>query len=153
MIDLGLRLEDIEGLQREPVRYSQGKDPAENLGDNGATEEEIAVLVQGGNWRSHEGERVELNAMTSGQFIRWLERKLKGQAIKKLVPERELIAKAYKRAVFLQALDERAEEVRKEIEGDSKVPRDIVRQVRALLKQDATQSWDQAVWMIAEARD
>jgi hypothetical protein len=61
-IDLGLRLEDIAGLEREPAAATKTK-PAnvrEQLAENGATAAEIEILLN---------ERVELNAMTSDALI------------------------------------------------------------------------------------
>ena len=43
VVDLGFRLEDIQGLEREPVTYRG--DPRPNLRENGATQEEIDILV------------------------------------------------------------------------------------------------------------
>jgi DNA topoisomerase VI subunit A len=56
VIDLGLRLDDIESLEREPAAASKvGPDILrDQLADNGATEEEIDILPS---------ERVELNAI------------------------------------------------------------------------------------------
>ena len=80
LIDLGLRLEDVEKmqLQSEPVDFEQMKHPGQKLLDyGGVTLSEIGFLVEGPvdnkTWR---GKRVELNAMTSAQFINWLEASL-----------------------------------------------------------------------------
>jgi hypothetical protein len=45
------------------------------------------------------GERVELNAMTSDQLIAWLERKLAEIGVQKVIPDRDALANAYRRAV------------------------------------------------------
>ena len=49
VVDLGLRLEDVEdsGLETEDVVHRS--DPAANLRENGATAEEIAFLRAGGS--------------------------------------------------------------------------------------------------------
>lgn len=110
VIDLGLRLEDVEewGLESERVCYGRSKktkkpiDPAPNLRENGATEEEIEFLR--GEWTvsGFEGRRVELNAFTSPDLLAWLEGKLEKHGIKKVVPEEDTLdlASAYRR--FLQ---------------------------------------------------
>ena len=62
VIDLGLRLADIGGLEREPAAASRsGSDTLRaQLAENGASDAEIAILLD---------ERVELNAMTSDAFV------------------------------------------------------------------------------------
>ena len=101
MIDLGLRLSDVEAmhLQSEPVEYPSHVDPRENLRQRGTTEEECDFLVRQRGLGGWTGQRVELNAMTSDQFIAWLEAKLMAVGVQKVVPDQETLAKAYRRAV------------------------------------------------------
>ena len=70
VIDLGLRLADIAGLEREPAAATRTSADIlrAQLAENGATDAEIAILLS---------ERVELNAMTSDALIAMIERKLK----------------------------------------------------------------------------
>jgi len=88
VIDLGLRLDDIGGLGRE-LAYDKGNrsNKIYNLRENGATEEEIQILLN---------ERIELNAMTSDQLIAFVERKLAQHGIKKVVPDGERLAETYR---------------------------------------------------------
>jgi hypothetical protein len=74
MIDIGLRLADVEALdlQSEPVSVSgKWRSRARTLEQYGATPEEIAFL---------RAQRVELNAMTSRQFVDHLARCGRGHA-------------------------------------------------------------------------
>jgi hypothetical protein len=85
MIDLGLRLDDIAGLEREPAAATKTR-PAilrAQLAENGATDAEIAILLK---------ERVELNAMTSDALIAMIERKLKDHGLKKVIPGDDVLA-------------------------------------------------------------
>ena len=66
-IDMGFRLEDVDGLESEPVEYSQKLDPRVYLRTAGATDEEADFLVEGYRYGGWCGQRVELNAMTSEQ--------------------------------------------------------------------------------------
>jgi hypothetical protein len=78
VIDLGLRLDDVRALEleSEPVALSADKEKLANtLRRHGATEDEIAFLM--------EGQRVELNAMTSDQFVAFVEDKLTEAGIAK----------------------------------------------------------------------
>ena len=151
VIDLGLRLEDIGGLEREVVYYRQKEWPGFNLQENGATEEEIQVLVHEGRpYRGWDGERVELNAMTSDQFVAWLESKLDKHGVSKVIPGREALGSAYRRASFLQQLDAAQAEVAEQIKGDSiALPRALARKVERLLGETPELSWDEAIWRLA----
>jgi len=98
VIDLGLRIEDVEHLESESVVYSSRVDPRYNLIKSGATEAEADFLVQSGYSKHWHGKRVELNAMTSKQFIDWLETRLQKSGVRKFVPDQDALKKAYKRA-------------------------------------------------------
>jgi predicted GNAT family acetyltransferase len=87
VIDLGLRLEDIDGLESEEVYIDRGA--AANLRKNGATEEEIAYLLS--------GRRVELNALASDELVAFIERKLKKHGIAKVIPDTDTLEAAYRR--------------------------------------------------------
>ena len=148
VVDLGFRLEDIQGLEREPVTYRG--DPRPNLRQNGATKEEIGILVQSSGHGQYYGERVELNAMTSEQFIEWLERKLTEAGIEKLIPENETLVAAYRRAVFLQRMKEEQDKVREQILRQSiEVPDSLANQVRDEINDSPELAWDEVVWRIA----
>src|SRR5262249_48696699 len=62
VVDLGLRVEDITGLEREPAAATRTSAYTlrNQLAENGATDAEIDILLS---------ERVELNAMTSDALI------------------------------------------------------------------------------------
>ena len=87
VVDLGLRLSDVEKweLQAETVSYKS--DPGSNLRLNGATQEEIEFLRGETDWGSYRGQRVELNAFTSDAFVEWLESKLEEQGVVKVIPD------------------------------------------------------------------
>jgi hypothetical protein len=69
VIDLGLRLADIEGLEREPAAATKTNVSIlrRQLAENGASAAEINILLT---------ERVELNALTSDALVAMIERKL-----------------------------------------------------------------------------
>jgi len=154
VIDLGLRLEDVKALnlESEQVSYRGSTDPRENLRESGATEDECNFLVRrqayhgGGGW---EGQRVELNAMTSEQFIAWLEEKLQAYGVQKVVPNQTTLEKAYrrvwKRAIIQEAIDRATKELS---DDDITVPPDLNTLVCEKLKEDDEQAWDDAVWEI-----
>jgi len=94
IIDLGLRKDDIGGLESEA--YNPGANIESNLRSNGATEEEIEILKE---------RRVELNAFTSDTFIAFIERKLSQNGIRKIVPAQQKLAEAYR--LFVRAAESR----------------------------------------------
>jgi len=155
VIDLGLRLSDVQEMKLqdgEPFEFHQTKNPGEKLREYGATDEEIAFLVEKHTpHKKHkwEGRRVELNAMSPGQFIDWLERRLKEAGVTKLVPKQKTLADAW-----LRALDQIkfAAAVRKiKLQPDAKgMPRDTAKQLRNLLTSAPELSWDEAVNLLAE---
>ena len=141
VIDLGLRFDDIQGLQSEPV------DPKGSivgrLREAGATEEEIKFL---------ESERVELNAMTSEEFVTWLEAKLTKVGVKKYVPDKVYLGEAYIRALYLKRLVEKGEEMQEEFKKeDITIPDNLMKNVIEALSKNPENSWDKAIGNIVNS--
>jgi hypothetical protein len=149
VIDLGLRLNDVKDLPSEPVEYSQGINPRYYLRKCGATKEEMDFLVEDGN-RRWMGQRVEINAMTSEQLITWLEMKFAEHGVKKVVPTKEVLTAAYKRAVFSQRLGAEIKRL-KEVVGKVETTDldDINAKVVEMIEEDPELSWDDAIWKLA----
>lgn len=151
VIDLGLRLEDVDamGLESEEVVYDQEKDPRINLYQNGATEEECKFLVRRRQGRNRWlGERVELNAMTSEQLVTWLESKLRLHGVGKVVPIKETLETAYKRATLIAEMQIAVDKVWDDFDGAAiEIPEDLEQQVTDKIR-GTEQAWDDAVWNI-----
>jgi hypothetical protein len=143
VIDLGLRLKDVEaeGLEGEPVSYSRSVRRA--LHRYGATPLEIEFL---------QSQRVELNAFTSDHLVEWLERQLRAHHVTKLVPDAVMLEDAYRRAVGLHHVNagladlSRAAQV---VSGQARIPRDLMRRVTAIMRADPTVAWDDALARVA----
>ena len=158
VVDLGLRLADVEaeGLLAEPVRYRACSPESEfnlrgNLEKNGATGKEINVLVTPG-WNGQRGQRVELNAFPSDQFLRWIERKLTEHGVTKFVPETKTLEAAYRRVVYIGAINEaleKAHEDARDTADQARVPATLARQVQRLQRTDPELSWDATVARLA----
>jgi len=149
VIDLGLRLDDVLdlSLESEPHVYKEKKDPRERLREYGATDEECEFLVQR-SWRGGwEGNRVELNAMMSDQFVSWLESKLESHGVSKVVPDNGTLARGYRDSVREKYIDEKVAEARKTQPRDSEIvlPEDLMAKVNRTLEMHRTWSWEQAV--------
>jgi hypothetical protein len=144
VIDLGLRLEDIAGLEREPAaatKISAGILRAQ-LADNGATDTEIGILLN---------ERVELNAMTSDALIQMIERKLKDYGLEKAIPEDALLAETYQEFHRSQKLREEFEELEANFEDTKiEVPGNLKQRVRAVLDEHSDLRWDDAIQVVLD---
>ena len=144
VVDLGLRLEDIVGLEREPAAAARtDKDTLrDQLTENGATAEEIAILID---------ERVELNAMTSDALIEMIERKLTAHGLKKVIPDNDALAEAYHEFHRSNQLRERFEEIQNEFdETEIKVPKNLSERVRTILTEHSQLRWDDAVKIVLD---
>ena len=147
--DLGLRLADVEGwnLQSEMVSYGNS-DPTSNLIENGATEEEIAFLLTGTEWRNYSGRRVELNAFTSGDFVRWLEAKLDQHGVRKVLPDEATLRDAYRRALKARRLARIVARETQRIDEELRcmvLPQNLLARVTQRLKATPELSWDGAL--------
>jgi hypothetical protein len=143
VIDLGLRLPDIDGLETEDV-YDDTSPAARraNLRANGATPEEIDFLLE---------RRVELNAFASDQLIAFIEQKLDEHGIKKVLPSNDRLADAYKlyvRGSRIEKIIEAALEQQKDSPID--VPADLNERVRAYLGEHPSAPWERAVEDVVE---
>jgi hypothetical protein len=146
VIDLGLRVADIAGLQREPAAATRTSADIvrAQLAENGATDAEINILLN---------ERVELNAMTSDALIRMIERKLHDYGLEKVIPEDGLLVATYRGFHHSQQLRERFEEMQSNFEKNATeiaVPKDLKEQVRAILDAHDDLRWDDAIQIVLD---
>lgn len=155
VIDLGIRLEDIEkyDLESESVFYGKrGYDPSAMLKRNGATQAEIDFLYHG----LGDGERVELNAFTSDQFIEWIESKLEANGIKKLIPDNTTLEDAFRRAITTAHIDKKTKEILEDAKAEgaaATVPDDLKEQIEDILEDNPALSWDQAIQELVTDED
>ena len=118
-----------------------------NLRENGATEEEVEFLLD---------RRVELNALPSDELIAFIERRLTENGIKKIIPDAETLASAYRRmrkqAALQAAIDEALVEIEEDHENDEKkpVPADLCSRIEEAQRRDPTVQWDVALRRIAK---
>jgi hypothetical protein len=147
-IDIGLSLQDViaMGLEAEYQHHPKGDKAAlmANLRENGASEDEITFMFQDFD-RLRSTRRVELNAMTSPQFIQFVERKLRENGVAKIVPDQDLLAELFTSLEQGRRLGKAVKNLKKIEMGDFKVPKDLQRRVRKLLKEQPALRWDAAV--------
>ncbi len=152
IIDIGLRLSDIDelGLLHEP--FTAKKNPrsvAETLRRHGATQDEIDLLIQRtSGFRGFEGERVELNAMTSDELVDFIERKFEEHGVSKIIPTDDVLEQHARRMLerhaVLRELDKLLPEIRKRV-AETKLPEDLRARVEELLEDNPELPWDAAV--------
>src|SRR5262249_24074317 len=122
----------------------------------GASEEEYTFLVHERRWEDDvsEGERIELNAMTSAQFLRWLEDGLCAAGVTKVVPDPETLANAYayqRQGRTLQTATPRA--LQESAGPPDPPPADLAQRVRERIT-DTDWPWDEGLWqMLGEDED
>jgi hypothetical protein len=149
LIDLGLRLDDVKAmkLQSEPVVYRQKKCPRERLWDYDTTQEERNFLVEDYHYDGWHGQRVELNAMTSDQFVAWLERKLTENGVEKFVPDEATLDAGWRRARLAARLREALAELKAE-EDNTPAPVNLAQQVSERLS-GTLMAWDEVLALLA----
>jgi hypothetical protein len=159
VIDLGLGLEDVQkyGLLAERCECKDSDANRRGLQKNSATEEEIDFLCS--------GQRVELNAFNTEDLIDWIESKLDEHGVKKIIPDKETLERAYRRARYKADFEERIKEARAQLEaewaekvaeyanegGRLKVPKALAAKVGKFLDRNRQLSWEGAVIWIAGA--
>jgi len=155
VVDLGLRLEDVQSwnLVSEDVYYTAN--PRGNLLKNGASAGECVYLCEGGIHKHFYGRRVELNAFTSDDFIKWIESKLDDLGIKKIVPDEDTLKEAYARAIKVAVINNAIEAALDNAEDAAKknpMPEKLKEMIEKRLKEDPTLSWDKVVARLAAAK-
>lgn len=143
VIDLGLRLEDIDGLESEDVHVDARSEG--NLRANGATEEEIEFLLT--------GRRVELNALASDELVTLIERKLDAHGIAKVIPVQADLDAAYQRMCRQAELQDAMDQVIAGFDNEAHamaVPQNLRSLIVKRLNTDPAISWDSALRKIVE---
>ena len=146
VVDLGLRLADITGLEREPAAASRMSASIlrGQLAENGADAAEIDILLN---------ERVELNALTSDALIAMIETKLKAYRLKKAIPDEDVLAGAYCAFHRSHELREKFEEMEEEFDEQAdeiEIPSGLNERVRAILDKHDDLRWDDAVQLVLD---
>jgi hypothetical protein len=155
IVEVGLRLSDVRRYNLEQFAEPAARKGRKSwmavrhtLRSNGASDEECEFLRT---------RRVEINALSNAQLIEMIERKLREHRIEKIVPDDEMLAKAYRffiEAKKLQdALEEFEQEYDDENEDDLPVPRGLRSKVKAVLKKSPHSSWDAVVARLAGRSD
>ena len=146
IVDIGLRLDDVEemGLEDETVEVKNREARRDTLRRHGATEEEIEFLAP----EDKDCRRVELNAMTSGQLVDFVEMSLRINEVEKVVPDAKVLVSHARHRLEEKLTEEliaqHAEEIAKRA-AVAKLPRGLGVKIHKLLQDEPALSWDQAL--------
>jgi hypothetical protein len=154
VVDLGLRLIDVVemGLVSEFQSIKGSRSAVEdNLRTNGATQHEIDFMFRDFNPQTQAVHRVELNAMTSPEFVDFLERKLRQHAITKVIPDEEFLAEVYVSMEKGRRLAEAVKGFTPEIDENVEAPEDLQQRVWEVLEKQPVTRWDEALARIVRS--
>ena len=139
VIDLGIRLVDVQewSLDAESVAF-KGDFGLDSL----ATPEEQEFLR--GN------QRVELNAFSSEDFIKWIEAKLQEHNIKKVVPDNDTLEAAYRRAYLIASINRLVDDFLDEEADEVTPPTNLAARIKRAVRKNPSRPWDAVLAEIAE---
>jgi DNA topoisomerase VI subunit A len=136
-VDFGLRLEDVGDLEREMVLVEGKKlTQLDHMLEDGEIDDDDYEFLK--------DSRVELNAFTSDELVAFIERKLAEQGVKKVIPDDDTLAEAYRRRRQSEWLEARIQALIEESRAavkDLEVPTDLREQVVAALDEEPDQPW------------
>jgi DNA topoisomerase VI subunit B len=142
LIDIALRLADVQIMSLESEPVGVGGDWAKRaatLRRHGASEEEITFL---------RNRRVELNAMTSPQFIAFLESKFAEHGVSKFIPNEVVIEQHSRRIIEKQILAQSIAKISGEIAEQAKItelPTNLREQIERVFAERPDVPWDEAL--------
>jgi DNA topoisomerase VI subunit A len=142
IFDLGLRLADVEDMDLLAEPFATNKDwraISKTLKRHGATPAEIAFLAD---------ERVELNAMTSDEFIAFIEGKFAEHGVAKVVPDSNVIEQHARNVIEGRLIENAVAKLAPKIKEQAatvELPESLRQQIEAELKESPALSWDEAV--------
>jgi hypothetical protein len=141
VLDLGLRLAEATEMGLLDESAPDAGPGEEVLREYGLSEDEIEFLV-----RRHR--RIELNAMTSDQFIAWLESKLGEHGAGKVMPAAEVLAEHGRRLLARRLAADRVTILRREVEAEAArrtLPPDLGTLVEHERARDPALPWEEAL--------
>jgi hypothetical protein len=143
VVDVGLRLHQIDGLEDEPISPDNLKSVGDDrLRECGATANEIEFLGQ---------RRVELNALTTEALVTLVEDALREHNVAKVIPKAKDLANAWRAAKAHSDLIKAVEEACAKADQwqQAEAPADLSAEVELILREDPTMPWHEAMWRIA----
>ena len=140
---LGLTLEQAVNMDLQVERQDIQGDHAkilQGLREHGASEAELQFIGA--------GQRIELNAMPSDQFVAWIENGLRAHGVEKVVPPSDILAQQARQIIGLRHLKAdaaRLEQAAREYAENVAVPDDLAERVRHAFADDPAMPWEDAL--------
>jgi hypothetical protein len=141
--DLGLRLADVQ-------KYSLEADAELHKFTGGFAADSIATKEEQEFLQS--GRRVEMNAMTSPQFVEWLETRLSEELPGRLIPADDVLANAYQRALAVARVNRAIKAMTEEAIEHARsagIPNGLRQLVDAELD-ESPEAWDKVLYRMVE---
>jgi DNA topoisomerase VI subunit B len=146
VVDVGLRLHQVDGLEDEPISRDNLKSVSDDrLRECGAIEDELAFLRH---------RRVELNALTTEQLIALVETAFAEHGVRKVIPSSDELVAAWRSAQAYREIKAAVDQANKRTRRwrNARAPDDLVDQVRGILAQHPGMSWEAALRRIVDAK-
>jgi hypothetical protein len=142
--DIGIHLADVHewNLTPEHQHHRNTQRTIETLLRNGASTDEARYIAS--------GQRVELNMLTSPDFVAFVERKLQQHGVEKVIPGRETLEVAWNSAHVNLRVNKFIERVSNGGTRIPPMPSDLEQKIRDSLTDHPAQSWDEALWTLID---
>ena len=137
----------------EPVKFPKPKGKTNKEIDDAIAAKfrflvrENDVEQEGARFLMYKKRRVAINAMTTGEILDLIEGAFKQHAIK-VLPDQHHLEGAWKEQLLSAHLEKVEAQIRDELTLQE-MPENLMADVEAILKEDPSQSWDQAVREVA----
>jgi hypothetical protein len=129
-------------LQNEPVIVRDWLARSQTLRRHGANRAEIEFL---------QDRRVELNAMTSRQFVDFIEQKFAEHGVTKLIPDHAVLEQHWRHLLAQRLAAKEFDKIRARVEkraAKAALPEDLAQRVADKLEENPAFPWDYALSQI-----
>lgn len=145
---LGLTLDQAVSMNLQSERQEVQGDHArilEGLRNHGASEGELKFIAS--------GQRVELNAMPSDQFVEWIETSLRANNVQKVIPSAATVEQQARHILGLRHLKRSVSDLEQEARNHAakvQLPSDLDSRMRLVFEKNPTLPWEDALRVALE---
>lgn len=145
---LGLTLDQAVSMDLQSERQEVQGDHArilEGLRNHGASEGELRFIAS--------GQRVELNAMPSDQFVEWIESSLRANDVQKVIPSAATVEQQARHILGLRHLKRSVSDLEQEARNHAakvQLPSDLDSRMRLVFEKNPVLPWEDALRMALE---